>query len=148
MFPRRGLLMWQIKCQVRAQYEARNVCGKGNALTIEPFSFPRTFWMCIMQFYSVVQIKTDINSCLTKEACNFLIQIILCVLRIMGVGSFSTPIPTVPQLGAESLYDREDSHHKTSQKAWKLHYRNPAILVNLSGQSSKEHALFLSPSGA
>lgn len=60
----------------------------------------------------------------------------------MRVGSFSTPIPTVIEPEGEALYDREDSHHKTSQKAWKLHYRNSTILVNLSWNSSQDHFFF------
>jgi hypothetical protein len=92
-------------------------------------------------------MKTELNSCLIKDACKFLIEIVPRVLRIMEVGSFSTPFPTVVELQGESLYDREDSHHKTSQEAWKLHYGKSAILVNLSRNSSQDLASFLLSSG-
>lgn len=91
-------------------------------------------------------MKTELKSCVIKDACKFLIEVTPTVPRIMEVGSFSTPFPTVVELEAESLYDREDSHHKTSQKAWKLHYRKSAILVNLSRNSSPDLASFLLPS--
>jgi len=100
-----------------------------------------------MPFYFIVEMNTELNSCVIKDAWKFLIEIVPPVPRIMEVGSFSTPFPTVVELEAESLYDREDSHHKTSLKAWKLHYRKSALLVNLSRNSSQDLASFLLPSG-